>query len=93
MIELRERTKALARELNVDLASRAPARQGDPNGPPQPTLEHVRAFKLCQPINEKNWFRRWSRVCRGGCKKAPAMRRVGCGSYAPASFWENSRLM
>ena len=45
MIELRERTKALARELNVDLASRAPARQGDSNGPPQPTLEHVRSIQ------------------------------------------------
>ena len=45
MIELRERTIALARELNVDLASRAPAREGDPKGPPQPTLEQVRSIQ------------------------------------------------
>jgi cytochrome c-type biogenesis protein CcmH len=58
MIELRERTKALARELNVDLASHALAatREGDPKGP-QPTLEQVRTIQAMPADQQEKMIR------------------------------------
>ncbi len=47
MVELRERTEALARELNVNMAARVPASalESDPKGFAQPTPEQVRSVQ------------------------------------------------
>jgi cytochrome c-type biogenesis protein CcmH len=59
MQELHEQTQALARELNVDVASRtlALAGEGDPKRPPQPTAEQVRAIQALPADQQKTLIR------------------------------------